>query len=165
MPKKSPKALPFKYNDGGRKKAGFKGTTGDCVTRAIAIALKQPYAEVYEWVNVLCAYSFTANKRRREEEDEPSYAHNGPYLMDIMPGLNNRGWRYYVARGKEMTLDQIPRGRIVARVKNKDMEGFHLMAIVNGVIHDTFDWQTRGLVVVGFIKKFRHRPKKKSPKK
>lgn len=27
--------MQFKYNDGGRRRAGYKGNTGDCVTRAI----------------------------------------------------------------------------------------------------------------------------------
>ena len=31
-------ALPFAKDDGGRVEAGFRGDTGDCVTRAIAIA-------------------------------------------------------------------------------------------------------------------------------
>lgn len=35
------------YNDGGRADAGFKGEAGDCVTRAIAIAMDRPYKEVY----------------------------------------------------------------------------------------------------------------------
>ena len=34
------------YNDGGRKKAGYKGNAGDCVCRAIAIAANLNYAEV-----------------------------------------------------------------------------------------------------------------------
>ena len=34
-------------NDGGRSAAGFKGKTGDCVCRAIAIASGLPYEEVY----------------------------------------------------------------------------------------------------------------------
>ena len=37
----------FVYNDGGRKLAGRKGDTGDCVTRAVAIASGLPYLEVY----------------------------------------------------------------------------------------------------------------------
>jgi hypothetical protein len=31
------------HNDGGRADAGFRGETGDCVTRAIAIATGKPY--------------------------------------------------------------------------------------------------------------------------
>jgi hypothetical protein len=37
----------FTINDGGRQAAGFKGTTGDCVARSIAIASGLPYTEVY----------------------------------------------------------------------------------------------------------------------
>jgi hypothetical protein len=35
-------------NDGGRAAAGFKGSTGDCVTRAVAIASGVPYKQVYD---------------------------------------------------------------------------------------------------------------------
>lgn len=40
-------AVDFKYDDGGRSKY-FKGSTGDCVVRAIAIAAKLDYKEVYD---------------------------------------------------------------------------------------------------------------------
>ena len=45
------------YDDGGRAAAGFKGTTGDCVTRAIAIATGKPYREVYDALNELAKRS------------------------------------------------------------------------------------------------------------
>ena len=48
----------FKYNDGGRELSGYKGKTGDCVTRAIAIATGKPYQEVYDdlaqWAKDYC---------------------------------------------------------------------------------------------------------------
>ena len=37
----------WEYNDGGRSKVGFKGSAGDCVVRAIAIATDLPYDKVY----------------------------------------------------------------------------------------------------------------------
>lgn len=40
--------LQFQFDDGGRAQAGYKGSTGDCVTRAIAIATGKPYSEVYD---------------------------------------------------------------------------------------------------------------------
>ena len=48
--------INFAYDDGGRAAAGFKGTTGDCVVRAISIALQAEdyassaatYREVYD---------------------------------------------------------------------------------------------------------------------
>ena len=36
----------FKYNDGGRAAAGYRGRVHDCQIRAIAIYLDLPYAEV-----------------------------------------------------------------------------------------------------------------------
>ena len=40
--------MEFNFNDGGRAEAGYKATTGDCVTRAVAIAAELPYKEVYD---------------------------------------------------------------------------------------------------------------------
>lgn len=39
--------IGYAYDDGGRKAAGRKGKTGDCVTRAAAILTRKPYEEVY----------------------------------------------------------------------------------------------------------------------
>ena len=44
--------MTWQYDDGGREAAGYKGTTGDCVTRAIAIACELPYQEVYDALNI-----------------------------------------------------------------------------------------------------------------
>jgi hypothetical protein len=43
----------FVYDDGGRKDAGYKGDTNDCVVRSISIAAQLPYKEVYETINLL----------------------------------------------------------------------------------------------------------------
>lgn len=43
--------MKFIYDDGGQVDAGFKGTTGDCVCRAIAIATQRLYKEVYDLIN------------------------------------------------------------------------------------------------------------------
>jgi len=40
--------MDFKFNDGGRKASGRRGTAGDCVARAVAIASGRPYDEVYK---------------------------------------------------------------------------------------------------------------------
>ena len=37
--------MEFKNDDGGRVAAGFEGKTGDCVTRAIAIATGRDYRD------------------------------------------------------------------------------------------------------------------------
>jgi hypothetical protein len=43
----------FVLDDGGRAAAGYKGTAGDCVCRAIAIVTGQPYQQVYDALNEL----------------------------------------------------------------------------------------------------------------
>lgn len=41
--------LRYVYDDGGRSVAGFKGEApGDCVVRAIAIATRRPYRDIYD---------------------------------------------------------------------------------------------------------------------
>ena len=39
--------VEFNFNGGGRTRAGYKGRTGGCVTRAVAIAAQLPYQQVY----------------------------------------------------------------------------------------------------------------------
>ena len=43
--------MKYQYDDGGRAAAGFKGTTGDCGVRAIAIATDRNYRDVYDEIN------------------------------------------------------------------------------------------------------------------
>ena len=45
--------MDFIFHDGGRAAAGYKGMTGDCVTRSIAIATGKTYLEVYDALNQL----------------------------------------------------------------------------------------------------------------
>lgn len=52
--------IGYKYNDGGRAAAGYKGSTGDCLVRAIAIVTELPYKEVYKFVaDTMGEYGFT----------------------------------------------------------------------------------------------------------
>ena len=39
--------IDYQHNDGGRAAAGYRGSAGDCVVRAIAIASGQSYQTVY----------------------------------------------------------------------------------------------------------------------
>ena len=45
--------MDFVFHDGGRVAAGYRGKTGDCVTRSIAIATGKTYQEVYDALNGL----------------------------------------------------------------------------------------------------------------
>jgi hypothetical protein len=52
------------YDDGGRAQVGYKGTTDDCVTRAIAIAAEVPYQEVYDRINELAKRERKGKRKR-----------------------------------------------------------------------------------------------------
>lgn len=64
--------IRFIYSDGGRTEAGFKGSAGDCVCRAIAIATAKPYREVYDQLNALCKQGRKGSRRAKSSAREGS---------------------------------------------------------------------------------------------
>lgn len=129
----------FVEDDGGRAAAGFKGSAGDCVTRAIAIATGKPYKEVYDGLN-LAAKSERTGKRKRGK----SSARSGVYKQTIRKYMESIGWTWIptmqIGQGCKTHLrgDELPAGRIVASLSK------HLTAVIDGVIHDTFDCSRQG---------------------
>jgi len=122
-------ALSFRYDDGGRKEAGFKGHTGDCVTRSIAIASQIPYKEVYD---ALALGMKEAGKKRS--------ARNGILKKVYKRYLEKElGWAWVptmkFGEGCRVHLkaDELPSGRLVVRLTK------HLTAMINGVVHDTYE--------------------------
>ena len=63
-------------SDGGRADAGFRGKTGDCVCRAIAIATRRDYQDVYAALNEL-ALSERPSKRKRGRSSARTGVHRG----------------------------------------------------------------------------------------
>jgi hypothetical protein len=124
----------FVYDDGGRKEAGFKGETGDCVTRAIAIATRKPYLEVYTALNGLAC-----NERRGKRKRGISSARKGVYRVTYQKYLESQGWIWtptmQIGSGCKIHLraDELPTGHLVVSVSR------HLVAMIDGVIHDTHD--------------------------
>lgn len=131
--------MKFQYDDGGRSAAGFKGTTGDCVCRAIAIATSAPYREVYDAINALARDERMTKRHRRR-----SSARNGVARSSYDPYLRSRGWEWVptmtVGSGCTVHLraDELPSGRLIVRVSK------HILAVIDGVIHDTHDDQRGG---------------------
>jgi hypothetical protein len=122
----------FNYNDGGRSAAGFKGKAGDCATRAIAIATGLPYSSVYDAINETAKYE---RKRRRGN----SSARTGVHKDTARKYLESLGWKWHptmqIGSGCKVHLspDELPSGRLVVTVSR------HYVAVIDGVIHDTFD--------------------------
>lgn len=128
----------LRYDDGGRAAAGFRGKTGDCVTRAIAIATQRPYAEVYEEMDeVICELEGRLSRGR-------SRARTGVYKTTYREYLKRLGWKWVptvtIGSGCVVHLrpNELPKGRIIVRLSR------HLSCVINGIIHDTFNPSREG---------------------
>ena len=132
---------PYIYDDGGRAQAGFRGTTGDCVVRAIAIATRRPYSEVYEQMNTL-ALAIEGPKARAR--GELSNSRTGVRREVYERYLKNRGWRWVpcvtIGSGCKVHLrpDELPGGVIIARLSK------HICCVEDGVIRDIFNPSREG---------------------
>lgn len=141
--------MTFQFNDGGRAEAGFKGSTGDCVTRSIAIATGKPYQEVYDALNALAV-----NERMGKWKKKKSSSRTGVYKVTHGEYISSIGWVWTatmkIGSGCKVHLkaDELPSGRLIVRVSK------HLVAVLDGVIHDTYDCSRNGTrCVYGYWKK------------
>lgn len=138
--------VAYIFNDGGRAEAGFKGKTGDCVTRAVAIATGKPYKEVYEFLAENNAKQ-RITKRSPKTSAGVKTARNGintkrKWFKDWMVG---QGYKW-VAVASIGTTGILPRD-----VKHKHCiakQRRHYVAILDGVVHDT--WNSSERLVYGY---------------
>jgi hypothetical protein len=147
----------FVYDDGGRAAAGFKGSTGDCVVRAIAIAAERPYREVYDLVNDIGKRSpehRLIRSRGRVRYQARSTARGGVLKKDTRTIMQMLGWKWTptmrIGSGCKVHLraDELPRDRIIAQLSG------HVCAVVNGVVHDLYDCSREGTrCVYGYYSK------------
>lgn len=133
----------FIYDDGGRADAGFKGETGDCVTRAIAIATGKPYRDIYDalhqaalndrWLMAKLERRYGAQARRHAS---PRDGVNPKIYRRYLQGI---GWRWTPTMGigtgctVHLRADELPSGRLIVSLSK------HLAAVIDGVVHDTHD--------------------------
>lgn len=131
--------MPFVFDDGGRKAAGYKGKSGDCVTRSVAIATGLPYQQVYDSVNKLAKRERLGTRKRGK-----SNARDGVYKGTTRKLLESLGWQWTptmeIGSGCQVHLraGELPAGRLIVSVSG------HLTAVLDGVIHDTHDPSRRG---------------------
>lgn len=131
----------FVYDDGGREAAGFKGHTGDCVARAIAIASGRPYAEVYGTLaNGMGDQRQTRRTKKTGRTAARGVSTRRKWFKEYMTKLGFK-WTptMKVGQGCRVHLkpEELPQGRLVVAVSR------HYVAMIDGVIHDTHD-PTRG---------------------
>lgn len=135
--------MTWAFDDGGREAAGFKGRTEDCVTRAIAIATGQPYREVYDHLHHAMK---EARKRKPPGSHGSTSPRNGVPRTVYEPYLLGLGFTWLplvgIGTGCKVHLDTdelAPFGDVlIARCSR------HVVAVIGGVIRDTFDPSREG---------------------
>jgi hypothetical protein len=147
------------YDDGGRAAAGFKGETGDCVVRAIAISTGLAYRSVYDdmWEAIGASPAYRRAARSGSDVSRLGPRHGiarkvyEPYLFDL-------GWRWHptmtIGSGTTVHLDpaELPHTRdgLIVRVSK------HITVVRNGAILDTHDPSRGGRrAVYGYYKRER----------
>lgn len=132
--------MQFIYDDGGRAASGRRGLTGDCVTRAVAIASGTSYAEVYA---VLASGNAGQRITKRSSKSRAGRrtASSGidvrrKWFREYMTSLGFV-WRPTMGIGTGCTVHlrdgELPNGHLVVSVSR------HSTAVIDGVIRDTFD--------------------------
>lgn len=148
--------VKFRYNDGGRAAAGFKGTTGDCGVRALAIAAQMPYKKAYDLVNANARYAPRKGKRKGRRTS----ARGGVWRQDFRRIMARLGWTWTPTMGVgtgcivHLNASELPKGRIIVSLSR------HYAAVIDGALHDSFDSSERGTTIYPLST-----PKEELPKK
>lgn len=124
--------IDYEYDDGGRAAAGFKGTTGDHVIRATAIATGLPYAALYKRYAALNGARFgkiTGKRNVHRDDYEPVLEELG-YVKAVRPHRRKGVPSLTFSEAYEQYGDCIVR------------TSRHLSAIIDGVLRDTGDIRT-----------------------
>ena len=131
--------MEFIFHDGGRAAAGYKGKTGDCVTRSIAIATERTYQEIYDSLNRFAQAERISKRKRRR-----SSSRTGVFRQTYQAYLESLGWRWTstmsIGSGCKVHLrpSELPRGPLIVKVSR------HLTAVIDGVLYDTHDCSRGG---------------------
>ena len=126
--------MRFVKDDGGRAAAGYIGDARDCVTRAIAIATGKSYQEVYDRLNELAKTERSSVRRKGK-----SNARTGVHRVTYDKYLVELGWVWtptmLIGSGCKVHLKdgELPNGRLIVSLSK------HNVAVIDGVIHDTYD--------------------------
>ena len=136
--------MPFVVDDGGRAAAGYKGKTGDCVVRAVAIASGRPYAEIY----AAMSRGMGTQRKTRGATVRRGVTVSRVWFKRYMQALGFT-WTPTMQIGSGCTTHlaagELPFGRLVVSVSK------HYTAVSDGSVRDTFDPQRgSGRCVYGY---------------
>jgi hypothetical protein len=128
----------FLRNDGGRAVAGYKGTTGDCGVRAIAIGTGKSYGEVYYALQAIQDVFHRKHEHKRKLKARQRYVRNGVWKEVADEYLTSLGWRWIALAS---IGGEVVRVQDVARLYPNSIMRLarHFSAMVDGVNHDTWE--------------------------
>jgi len=133
--------MRYIYNDGGRAASDYQGKAGDCCARAFAIATGRPYQEVYDLINGLAKGERTGKRKRGKSNARTGVfkgtSHKLAYELD-----NRVRWVPCMTIGSGCKVHlkdgELPMGRLVVNLSK------HFAAVIDGVLHDTYDCSREG---------------------
>lgn len=142
--------IQFIFNDGGRQEAGYKGKTGDCVTRAISIVTGISYQEVYDKLKNLNSEYVKSHRNKVAKRISlgrglrGTTPRNGVHKEVYHNYLLSLGMKWHstmqIGSGckTHLNTDELPKGKLIVRVSK------HLTSVIDGVINDTYDCSREG---------------------
>ena len=136
--------IDYRYDDGGRESAGYRGRTGDCVVRAIAICTGEDYRAVYLTMAEHMkrnGYAASGNAYATRQRNRKAPRRKGQIaarrVQDrVLEVYGFRKVRLPAGARPTFTEAQHQFGDCVVGTTK------HVAAIVDGALRDTFDGRT-----------------------
>jgi hypothetical protein len=128
-------------SDGGRAAAGYRGDTGDCATRAVAIAAGLDYRDVYDRINTLAKRERTGT-RKRTRSNARLGVHRVTMHWLIVDQLGGT-WTPTMTIGSGCTTHLLA-AELPAEGRHVLSLSRHYAAWVDGVLYDTHDCSRYG---------------------
>ena len=128
--------MEYIYDDGGRLAAGFRGKAGDCVVRAVAIALEEDYAEIYEALSIGMAGQRVTKQCNKRTSARDGVSVKRKWFKEFM-AAHGFTWTPTMHIGTGCTVHltdgELPQGRLVVSLSK------HYTSVINNVIRDIYD--------------------------
>ncbi len=136
--------IDYRYDDGGRAAAGYRGETGDCVVRAIAICAREDYRAVYRTMAEHMkrnGYAASGNAYATRESNRKEPRRRGQLTARR---VQRRVLEAYGFRRVRLPAGERPTFTEAHRQYGDCVVGTarHMAAIVDGALQDTFDGRT-----------------------
>lgn len=133
-------------HDGGRAAAGYKGTAGDCVTRAIANATGLDYEAVRTGLMQRTDEYRKTRRAKAARRKKSNSVRNGTNKDVAKSYISDLGWQWVATMGigtgctVHLRPEELPtdRGPLIVSVSK------HLTCVKDGKVWDTYDCTREG---------------------